>query len=383
MRIADLQKVEVKLDDDTVRKFYPTEISIYQENSISSSNKAKGNKAKIIDFCSKPTIQTLAIADIRRNGGTQQRTGLNHETVINYAELMRDGVIFPPVKVKFDGENYWLYDGFHTTEAAWSIGKQEHDAEITQGTQRDAILLSFGVNADHGLPRSNADKRNAVNNMLDDEEWSSWSNREIAKYCAVTEGLVRKIKKERENAKRLANLDIEPAQIVYTEEVEQMNGCVQYAPEQTIQGNDTDNKNELLTVEPENDYKSKDKQQALQIDSTDKTAVQPATPERKKLVENFQVDQVVKITTNAFRSDKRLVGHDTSLALVTKVNTASVDIKTWSGCFEAVSFNDLRTIDPKDVPLLCFQPTYNELQYLVANFDSREEIIKAALAKLN
>ena len=142
----------------------------------------------------------------------------------------------------------------------------------------------------------------------------------------------------------------------------------------------SDPKQEVLTVEPENDNKSTDKQEALQIDSTDKTALQSPTPDRKKLVENFQVDQVVKITTNAFRSDKRLVGHDTSLALVTKVNTASVDIKTWSGCFEAVSFNDLRIIDPNDVPLLCFQPTYKELQYLIANFDSREEIIKAAIA---
>ena len=136
---AYLQKVEVKLDDDTVRKFYPTEISIYQESLVSS-----GNKAKIIEFCSKPTIQTIPIADIRRNGGTQQRTGLNHETVQEYAEAMRQGDKFPPVKLKYDGTNYWLTDGFHTTEAAWSIGRTNIEAEVSRGSQRDAILISVG-----------------------------------------------------------------------------------------------------------------------------------------------------------------------------------------------------------------------------------------------
>ncbi len=363
---AYLQKVEVKLDDDTVRKFYPTEISIYQESLVSP-----GNKAKIIEFCSKPTIQTIPIADIRRNGGTQQRTGLNHEVVQEYATAMRQGDKFPPVKLKYDGTNYWLTDGFHTTEAAWSIGQTNIEAEVSTGSQRDAILISVGVNSDHGLRRSNADKRRAVTTLLQDEEWGQWSDREIAKHCKVDHKTVGKIRKELTGEIPSDNL----------RSYKDKHGNTSQMKTENI---GSDNKQEVLTVEPENDNKSKDKPEALPIDSTDKTiaktAVQSPTPERKKLVEQFEVDQVVKITTNAFRSDKRLVGHDTSLALVTKVNTASVDIKTWSGCFEAVSFNDLRIIDPNDVPLLCFQPTYKELQYLIANFDSREEIIKAAIA---
>ena len=382
---AYLQKVEVKLDNDTVKQFYPTQISIYQESPVSS-----GNKAKIIEFCSKPTIQTIPIADIRRNGGTQQRTGLNHETVKEYAEAMRQGDKFPPVKLRFDGENYWLTDGFHTTEAAWSIGRTEIEAEVIKGTQRDAILDSVGVNSNHGLRRSNADKRRAVTTLLQDEEWGQWSDREIARRCKVSQPFVSKLRTE-----LTVNVDShnpENDNKIITDNVisdNQRNYKDRYGnTSQMNTGNiGSDPKQELLTVEPGNDNKSKDKPEALPIDSTDKTiaktAVQPPAPERKKLVKNFQVDQIVKITTNAFRSDKRLVGHDTSLALVTKVNTASVDIKTWSGCFEAVSFNDLRIIDPKDVPLLCFQPTYKELQYLIANFDSKEEIIKAAIAKLN
>lgn len=54
--------------------------------------------------------------------------------------------------------------------------------------------VAWGVNADHGLRRSNADKRRAVTILLRDEEWSGWSNVQIAKQCAVSEHLVRDIR---------------------------------------------------------------------------------------------------------------------------------------------------------------------------------------------
>jgi len=34
------------------------------------------------------------------------------------------------------------------------------------------MLFTISVNADHGLPRSNADKRKAVMTLLQDPEWS-------------------------------------------------------------------------------------------------------------------------------------------------------------------------------------------------------------------
>ncbi len=46
------------------------------------------------------------------------------------------------------------------------------------------------------LRRTNADKRRAVLVLLSDQEWSQWSNREIAKQCGVDEGLVRALKEE-------------------------------------------------------------------------------------------------------------------------------------------------------------------------------------------
>jgi hypothetical protein len=68
-------------------------------------------------------------------------------------------------------------------------------ADMRQGTRRDAILHAAGANAAHGLRRTNADKRRAVETLLRDEEWSKWSDREIARMCAVSQPLVSQIRK--------------------------------------------------------------------------------------------------------------------------------------------------------------------------------------------
>ncbi|MFC6197843.1 ParB N-terminal domain-containing protein [Ponticaulis profundi] len=136
----------------------------------------------------------LNISDIRVNGGTQSRAAINKEVVADYAEAMRDGAQFPAIVVFYDGSSYWLADGFHRYEAFARAEKYEVPAEIHQGTQRDAILYSVGANAQHGLRRSSDDKRRAVQVLLNDPEWSSWSNREIARQCGVSDWLVRDLR---------------------------------------------------------------------------------------------------------------------------------------------------------------------------------------------
>jgi hypothetical protein len=108
-----------------------------------------------------------------------------------YAQEMLQGVAFPPVTLFYDGTNYWLADGFHRYYAAKQNGSEMVAADVKQGTRRDAVLYSVGANARHGLRRTNADKRRAVETLLDDPEWCLWSNREIARRCGVDEGTVR------------------------------------------------------------------------------------------------------------------------------------------------------------------------------------------------
>jgi hypothetical protein len=87
--------------------------------------------------------------------------------------------------------NHWLADGFHHINAYSRLGVVEVAADVRQGTRRDAVLYSCGANATHGYPQSNADKRRAVLTLLNDPEWSAWSNVEIASRCHVSEFMVR------------------------------------------------------------------------------------------------------------------------------------------------------------------------------------------------
>jgi len=137
----------------------------------------------------------LDLSKIRIDGGTQIRVEPSQETIDRYAALYIDGHEFPPITVFFDGVDYWLTDGFHRYFAAKKAGKSKINETIINGTNRDAILFSVGANGTHGLNRTNADKRNAVETMLKDAEWSKWSDNAISKQCHVSQpfvGMVRK-----------------------------------------------------------------------------------------------------------------------------------------------------------------------------------------------
>jgi len=122
----------------------------------------------------------LSIADIRMDGGTQARAGLDEETITNYALAMQAGAQFPLIVVFHDGANHWLADGFHRVKAAERIGRAAMRADVQSGTQRDAILYAMGANDTHGLPRRRDDLHRSIARMLADEEWKTWSDRRIA-----------------------------------------------------------------------------------------------------------------------------------------------------------------------------------------------------------
>jgi hypothetical protein len=67
--------------------------------------------------------------------------------------------------------------------------------EVRQGTQRDAVLFGISANNAHGLPRTQADKRKAVELLLGDAEWSQWSDREIARRCHVGHAFVSRLRR--------------------------------------------------------------------------------------------------------------------------------------------------------------------------------------------
>ncbi len=140
-------------------------------------------------------VQFLKI-DLIQDGGAQMRVEMSEQTIADYAEEMAAGTVFPPVIVYYDGEVYWLADGFHRVEAAREVGRESIDAEIQEGSDRDAILHGIGANARHGLRRTQADKRRAVEALLRDPAWFKWSDRHIAKVANVDPKTVGKIRRE-------------------------------------------------------------------------------------------------------------------------------------------------------------------------------------------
>ncbi len=138
--------------------------------------------------------QELPLDVIRTDGGTQPRSKLDDATLAEYAESLADGACFPPVIVFFDGVQHWLADGFHRDAVHRRACRTTIPALVYPGTLRAAKLYAAGANANHGLRRSNEDKRRAVLTMLEDEEWSKWSNREIARRCRVSDVFVGKLR---------------------------------------------------------------------------------------------------------------------------------------------------------------------------------------------
>lgn len=149
---------------------------------------------------------TLQIDDLRTDGGMQPRAEIDYRTVREYREAMERGVEFPPVNVVFDGDEYWLYDGFHRVQAAQRAGRDEVEAEVEQGTREEAVWKSLAANKGHGLRRSQADKRRAIKKAL--EGWGTdKSDREIARHIGCSPTTVGKYREEMES---LSNLDSQP-----------------------------------------------------------------------------------------------------------------------------------------------------------------------------
>ncbi len=139
-------------------------------------------------------IEALPLEQIRTDSGAQMRAELNADVLLDYRDKWETGYQFPPIDVFFDGSTYWLGGGFHRYWSAGDAGKEEIVCRITDGTQRDAVLFACGDNTDHGLRRTNADKKKAVMAMLNDKEWRKWSDRKISEHVSVSHTLVSQLR---------------------------------------------------------------------------------------------------------------------------------------------------------------------------------------------
>lgn len=130
------------------------------------------------------SIVRLPIASIKLDGNTQTRAQIDSNVITEYAEAIKAGTELPVIEVFYDGTHHYLADGFHRLKANETLGFVEIDANVYQGDRTAAVWYALGANQTHGLRRTNADKRRAVEIAL--REFPSRSDNGIAERCGVS-----------------------------------------------------------------------------------------------------------------------------------------------------------------------------------------------------
>jgi uncharacterized ParB-like nuclease family protein len=131
---------------------------------------------------------------------TQTRVRLDAAVVAEYAEAMKVGDIFPAVIVyqalleDTNANAFYMADGFHRYAAHKLAGRQTILAEVREGSRLKALEFALGANHDHGLRRTNLDKRHCVEMAL--TEFTDWASNRIAAMCKVSNHLVDAVRRE-------------------------------------------------------------------------------------------------------------------------------------------------------------------------------------------
>ncbi len=139
----------------------------------------------------------LPVASIEAPAETQVRVRLDPQAIDEYAEAMRNGDVFPALVVFAEkgSERYVLADGRHRILAAEKAGLTDFHVDIQEGDIHAAMRYALGINAQHGVRRTNADKVKTVAMALADPFFDEMSLREVASFCRVSHELVRDGKK--------------------------------------------------------------------------------------------------------------------------------------------------------------------------------------------
>lgn len=139
---------------------------------------------------------SLLISDLEQNAKTQARVATDDEAVDAYATALKEGAQLPAIDVFHDGESYYIADGWHRMRAHVQAAEDFIDARVHEGGEREAVLYAAGANTTHGVRRTNADKRRAVQILLEDSVWGKWSSRAIAEHCGVHHDMVEKLRNQ-------------------------------------------------------------------------------------------------------------------------------------------------------------------------------------------
>lgn len=133
-----------------------------------------------------PVYQTIRLSEIIAAEEAQPRVTMDFGMVEEFADDMLRGDAFPPIDVFFDGETYWLADGFHRYHACLGCQMPEVTCRVHQGDLEDAIWFSLQANRANGVRRAPQDVRNAVRRAIQHRNGADETDRFIASYVGTS-----------------------------------------------------------------------------------------------------------------------------------------------------------------------------------------------------
>lgn len=140
--------------------------------------------------------ESLRLDAIEFTAGTQVRQAIDESIVAEYADLLKEGVQFPPIIVFHDGSDYFPADGFHRALAHSRVGRETISADVHLGTREDALWFALGANKANGLRLTRQDKRHAV--LLAIKAWPERTQSEIAIQVGCSQGYVSTLKEQQQ-----------------------------------------------------------------------------------------------------------------------------------------------------------------------------------------
>ena len=241
----------------------------------------------------------MKLLQIKVDAGLQLRAKLNEQAIEDYAHVLREGGKMPPVVLFHDGTTYHLADGWHRYFAHKKAGLEIINADVREGTRRDAIYFALSANSKNGLHRTNEDKIKAVMTMLDDVEWSEQSDREIAIACDVSHPFVARLR--RAAGKQPEMINVKRGDVEY----KLPNAAMKEKDEPDMQPEEEDKIVEMATEMQSMVEELEASQRRLAV------AAMEATPEEKKLASIKLEEMATEITSLSENNRVLRVSRDT------------------------------------------------------------------------
>lgn len=150
----------------------------------------------------------IFLNDINFDDSPVVRSSEREEVVHHYADCYKAKRPMPPITLFWDKDEKKMYlaDGKHRCSAVEMIGRKAIEADVRSGTYQDALQFALTANSEHGLPRSNADKRQCIIMAL--KQWPKHTNNRLSELCDVDDKTVAAVRESLE-----ANQVIEPSPV--------------------------------------------------------------------------------------------------------------------------------------------------------------------------